>query len=206
VIKILYFLPILVIACNPISGQITYYDDNDSVITKHEFNKKENSLLYFSIPGDSLNQKKLIYRYQEGEIKNKSLLIAFLKQELKFDIDTTKLLIIIYYPGKDLCNSGVTKDKNLLQSIYHKMEYDLQKLAGVKALYLYKDKSGLEKYEGILNWLQDPEHIVEKIFFKYHYPCESFVVISKNGKFKSYLGEFPKEMILDFAEQLLKQD
>lgn len=189
-----------------LSGQITYYDDNDSIITEHEFQKKEKSLSYFAVPGDSLNQKKLIFRNQEGKINNRSLLIAFLNQELKLALDTSKLLVIIYYPGEDPCNSSGNKNKKILQTMYNTLEYTLEKIAGTKPLYLYKERNGLDKHNGIINWLEDPEHIIEKIFFKHHFPCESFVIISKNGNYKSYLGEFPNEMILEFAEQLLKQD
>ena len=56
-------------------------------------------------------------------------------------------------------------------------------------------KDGLEKYEGLLDWHKDPDGITEKLFFNYHYPCSSFVVISPNGNYLSYFGEFGKEYV-----------
>ena len=45
---------------------------------------------------------------------------------------------------------------------------------------------------------------IEQLFFKHHYPCSSFVVISSKGDYISYFGEFPKEFVWE-AVQILKQ-
>src|SRR5690554_7472784 len=41
-------------------------------------------------------------------------------------------------------------------------------------------------------------------FFEYHYPCHSFVVISKDGNYISYFGEFMKEYVWE-ATQLMSR-
>ena len=53
-----------------------------------------------------------------------------------------------------------------------------------------------------MDWYKDPYHIIEKLFFKYHYPCSSFVVISKTGEFSSYFGEISKENVWEAAEKM----
>jgi hypothetical protein len=47
--------------------------------------------------------------------------------------------------------------------------------------------------------------MAERLFFKYHYPCESFVVISKKGEFISYFGEYSKEYVWKVAKILAEK-
>ena len=77
-------------------------------------------------------------------------------------------------------------------------------MAEVSPIYICKNNSGLELYEGIRTWYKDPENIFERLFFKQHYPCGSFVVISKKGKFISYFGEYPYTYIFEAAKKLIK--
>jgi hypothetical protein len=53
----------------------------------------------------------------------------------------------------------------------------------------------MKRNDGFKEWFQDPEQIIETLFFKKQYPCSSFVVISEKGDFISYFGEFPKEYV-----------
>jgi hypothetical protein len=63
-----------------------------------------------------------------------------------------------------------------------KLEGRLDQMAAVQPIYVYKNKEGLEKYDGIIKWVKDPEGKVERQSFKQHYPCGSFVVISTKGE------------------------
>ncbi len=56
-----------------------------------------------------------------------------------------------------------------------------------------------------MTWYKDPYGTIERLFFKYHYPCSSFVVLSKEGEFISYFGEFSKEYVCKVAEILTKK-
>jgi hypothetical protein len=47
-----------------------------------------------------------------------------------------------------------------------------------------------------MDWIPDPEGIFEKNFFKYPYPCRSFVVIHPSGEYRSILGEFPDSQVM----------
>jgi hypothetical protein len=53
----------------------------------------------------------------------------------------------------------------------------------------------LEKYEGIQEWIPDPEGVFSQYFFSFPYPCRSFVVISPKGNYRAILGEFPISQI-----------
>ncbi|MGO1752335.1 MAG: hypothetical protein ACTHYV_07570, partial [Psychroflexus sp.] len=70
-----------------------------------------------------------------------------------------------------------------------------------------KNNKGLKKHERVFKWTKDPEGIFEKTFFKHYYPpCSSYVVISKNGEYISYLGEFAKEHVWESTEEIMSQN
>ncbi|WP_426429424.1 hypothetical protein ACPX19_07660 [Winogradskyella sp. HB-48] len=173
-----------------------YFDDKNVEINKVEFKKKLSSLEYLGIEGDSINHRRLIKRENYGEISNKKVLLKLLKETVNSELDSTKPIVIIYYPGKDKCNStGGFTSKLWVENWRHDLENGINQIAQVKPLYIYKTPEGLEKHKNIIKWYEDPENTIEKLFFKHHYPCGSFVVISKNGDYISYLGEYPKEYV-----------
>lgn len=156
------------------------------------------------IPGDSVNHKKLTLREKRGKINDRKSLELLLEKATDRELDSDKPIVIIYYPGKDRCNSSGTTNTEWIKSWYGQLEDGLNQVAEVKPLYIFKDNDGLEKYNGILNWKKDPEKTIERLFFEYHYPCSSFVVISKNGDYISYFGEFGKEYIWE-ATQIMNK-
>lgn len=108
-------------------------------------------------------------------------------------MDSSKPLVIIYYPGKDPCNSSGSATKESRKIWFDQLEDRVNQIIQSKPIYIYKDENGLEKYDGILTWHKDPEGTIERLFFEHHYPCSSFEVISKEGDFISYFGEFGKD-------------
>ncbi len=143
-------------------------------------------------------KKKAIFdeRAQHGVVENLPALVLHLETTLHLTIEKDKPLVIIYYPGKDPCNSGgllTTKEsaknwKNILEGI-------LEKIAQVTPIYLYKNSEGLEKHLGIIRWKKDHGRVVEQLFFKQQALCHSFVVIATNGEYISYQGEFPIDYV-----------
>jgi len=55
--------------------------------------------------------------------------------------------------------------------------------------YLSRSSKGLKKYEKSFEWMSDPELIFANQFFKFAYPCGSFVVIHPSRYYRAYLGE-----------------
>lgn len=176
--------------------ELQYYDENYIRIPKvtHEKRKLEQKLL--SVQGDSIHHRILVERESQGKIENRKALDSLLNLASKLDIDSTKPLVIFFYPGKDQCNSSGTATRKDKKNWYDELESGLQKMGLNNILYVYKDSKGLfGRNDGFRNWVKDPDSIVESLFFKRHYPCSSFVVISENGTFISYFGEYPKEYV-----------
>ena len=186
---------ILINSCSSSQGDFTYLDINNNEISKSKFRQKRSTNQYLDIQIDSLNQKKLIERTKTGKLENFEAYRSLVSNKTSVKLDNTKPLVIIYHPGKDACNSSGSATKETLKNWYGTLEDGVQQLKANAPIYLYKEKEGLEKYDGILNWHKDPDGLTEKLFFKYHYPCSSFVVISSDGEYVSYFGEFSKEYV-----------
>lgn len=189
---------ILIYSCSSTkigNDKTKYFDDNNIEISKSKFNQIRSTKKLLDIPGDSVNHKKLTLRENRGKVNDRKALELLLEKGLNQELDSNKPIVIIYYPGKDPCNSSGTTNKEWIRSWYGQLEEDLNQVAQVKPIYIYKENDGLKKYDGILEWKKDPEGIVEKSFFKYHYPCMSFVVISKDGDYISRFGEFGHPLV-----------
>ena len=185
---------ILINSCSS-QRDFTYLDIDNKEISRSKFRQKRSTNQYLDIQIDSLNQKKLIERTKTGKLENFEAYRSLVSNKTSVKLDNTKPLVIIYHPGKDACNSSGSATKETLKNWYETLEDGVQQLKANAPIYLYKEKEGLEKYDGILNWHKDPDGLTEKLFFKYHYPCSSFVVISSDGEYVSYFGEFSKEYV-----------
>jgi hypothetical protein len=105
-------------------------------------------------------------------------------------------LVVIFYPGKDECNSARgTSDPKTLTSDHSAVLRYVKKHGAAAPVYLYQQPHGLEKYEGIHSWEPDPEGVFAQQFFSFPYPCKSFVVLSPKGNYRAILGEFPISQI-----------
>ena len=187
------------------SDAIKYFDENYNSISKSQYKKRQLKKRLLSIQGDSINHKILSERTYQGKLNNKKSLDSLLSSTISNKIDSSKTVVIIYYPGKDPCNSNGSATKSSRKAWNEELEKKLFKITQTKPIYIYKDLDGQEKYDGIMTWYKDPYGTIERLFFKYHYPCESFVVISKEGEFVSYFGEFSKEYVWKAAEIVTKK-
>ncbi|TXE19051.1 hypothetical protein ES692_04120 [Psychroserpens burtonensis] len=178
------------------NSDFKYFDENNIQISKSKFNRIRSTNKLLDIPGDSSNHKKLTLRVKKEQLQDKSLLVTILENETNIKIDSTKPIVIIYYPGKDPCNSSGTVNQELRKFWFWELEKGLEQIAETKPIYIYKDHEGIEKSRGFLDWNKDPDNVIEKLFFKHHYPCSSFVVISKDGEYISRFGEFGKRTCL----------
>lgn len=206
-ILLTFIIGILIYSCSATKtakDKTRYFDENNVEISKSKFNRIRSTNKLLDIPGDSVNHKKLTLREKRGKINDRKSLELLLEKATNRELDSDKPIVIIYYPGKDRCNSSGTTNTEWIKSWYGQLEDGLNQVAQVKPLYIFKDNDGLEKYNGILNWKKDPEKTIERLFFEYHYPCSSFVVISKNGDYISYFGEFGKEYVWE-ATQLMNK-
>ena len=183
--------------------KLNYFDQYNKPISKAQYRRQFDRGIYLN-SGDSANSKKLTLRENRGQIKDAVALYSLLEKETTQKLNRAKPLVIIYHPGIDACNSSGTTDRSWISNTYTELEGRIEAIANVKPLYIFKENAGLERYKGILTWHKDPDKIIEKTFFKQHYPCSSFVVISSTGKYISYFGEFPKEFVWKAVKALSK--
>ncbi|WP_457617652.1 hypothetical protein [Lutibacter sp.] len=198
-------LGILIYSCSSskIGKKIKYFDENNVEISKSRFNRiwRGNRLYTY---GDSVNRKKLVLKAKHGKISNRPFLETLFENEINIKLDSSKPIVIIYYPGKDPCNSNGVATRERIKKWYGQLEEGLNQIAKIKPIYIYKNNDGLKEYDGIVDWNKDPEGIIERLFFKYHYPCNSFVVISKEGDYISYFSEWRNEHVWNATQRMSK--
>uniref|UniRef100_UPI00404B2E91 hypothetical protein n=1 Tax=Gelidibacter sp. TaxID=2018083 RepID=UPI00404B2E91 len=179
---------------NP-SSDYTYYDEDSKEISADKFLKKIEEHKFIIITSDSLKIKKLIANPEKGYLKNKKELINHLENLTSKPIDSTKPIIIIYHPGKDPCNSSGSATQESMTLWHNELEKKTMEIAGVIPIYISKKPNELGVRDQVLTWYEDKNHVIENLFFKYHYPCSSYVIISKKGYYHSQFGEFGKESV-----------
>jgi hypothetical protein len=179
-----------------------YFDENNLEITKSKFDRIRSTNRLLDIPGDSANHTKLTLRQKRGKITTRALLELLLEKEINQELDSAKPIVIIYYPGKDPCNSSTLATKEEIQFWHLQLEEGINKIAKTKPIYIYKEEEGLEKYDGVITWHKDPEQTIERLFFEHHYPCNSFIILSKDGNYISYFGEFGKEQVWEAVQSM----
>ncbi|WP_016989585.1 hypothetical protein [Flavobacterium sp. ACAM 123] len=176
---------------------IKYFDQNYSPLTQKEFENIRRTNKFLDIQGDSINHKVLLVREEQGTIQNKETFDLMLSSASNNKIDSSKPIVIIYYPGKDWCNSSGSATRRTVRKSFNKMEKGINKIKKSTIIYIYKDAVGLYgKNDGFKEWIQDPGNHIERLFFQHHYSCSSFVVISSRGDYISYFGEFSKVLVL----------
>lgn len=179
-----------------LQGQLlaqSYFNEVGKRITYAAYEEKILSGPYFGVPGAKEGDKKLVHRMPVGLTNAK---LFYEKLGMLADFQAGRPLVVIFYPGKDECNSSAsTSSPKLLRSNYEAVLKYAQKFGAAPPVYLYQQAHGLEKYAGIHAWLPDPEGIFAEHFFQFPYPCKSFVVISPKGNYRAILGEFPISQI-----------
>jgi hypothetical protein len=174
------------------------------LITKESYEKQILEGPYFGVPGIEVNEQVLVHRMPFGQVDNAEALYSALGlEELR---KAGKPIVVIFYPGKDECNSTGSNEGNtkLYQKDHDWLQKNIASKGGYGPIYLYKNPAGLEKYTGIMTWKDDPKGIFEQTFFKFPYPCRSFVVIDPNGNYRAILGEFPNSQIPAALKKLPK--
>lgn len=198
-------LLLLAFIVQTITNAQTYYDLSNQEITKSEFNNLLQDERFFSVANDSLNVYKLMHkeiRSEKGMLNDSENLFKELNEKLSLKLDSNKPLIIYYYPGKDPCNSGGANRKNKIKRD-NELADVLASISPYNELRVYKNSIGIKTLQDFA-WKKDPNGLIEKRFFKYHYPCSSFVIIYKN-KYYAQFGEYSQEMAVNAFKNILKK-
>ncbi|MDG1277786.1 MAG: hypothetical protein P8O16_10920 [Algoriphagus sp.] len=192
------------LTCQISFAQKVYRNEMGGIITRESYEEQILNGPYFGVPGLDENDQVLIHRMPFGQIDNPEVFYKALG--LSEVLKEGKPIVVIFYPGKDECNStGLTEgNTKFYQKDQEWLAKNIAKKGGYGPLYIYKNPSGLEKYSGIMTWAPDPEGLFEQRFFKFPYPCRSFVVIDPSGNYRAILGEFPNSQIVDALKKLEK--
>mgnify|MGYP003576038499 CR=1 FL=1 len=203
--KKLLLLFVLIVQ-NTINAQ-TYYDVDNKIIDREAFNNVLLDSRFYSVENDSLKASKIMYKDDRGErgsLGDSENLFKELNEKLNLKLDSSKPLIIYYYPGKDPCNSSGVGAKRREQLKWDKeLDREVKKVADVNVLRIYKNKEGIKTLEDH-NWKKDPNALIENLFFNYHYGCGSFVIINK-GKYSAFFGEYGWKDVTKVLKEILKK-
>jgi hypothetical protein len=171
----------------------SYFNEFGKRIIKAEYEDKILNGPYFGVPGTSQGDMKLVHRMPVGVTDAR---IFYEKLGLMEDFRAGKPLIVIYYPGKDECNStGLSNNPQGFLARKKAILKYAEKNQAAQPKFIYGNPHGLEKYQGIIEWIPDPEGIFQQYFFQFPYPCGSFVVIHPKGNYRAILGEYPVSQI-----------
>jgi hypothetical protein len=98
-------------------------------------------------------------------------------------------VFINYYPGRDRCNSSGIATRNSIGKSNLRLKRAIKRRNNIVNINFYKDSVGLYRYSKNQEWVEDPNDIIENTFFKYHFPCSSYLILHRSGKYYVYYGE-----------------
>ena len=67
----------------------------------------------------------------------------------------------------------------------------------ISQYFIFKDEKSVNNFGKYFKWYLDKNQLIEKTFFKFHYPCGSYVIIRPNGNYYSQRGEYNISLIPD---------
>lgn len=135
----------------------------------------EKSIFPLKIDSLDLNQLKIINQF-------------FAKLNSSFP-GQKDFIFIKYYPGKDICNSTGNATRNSIGKGTKRFQNAIQKKNNITTEYIYKSIEGIHRHNKGIDWKLDEKQTIENTFFTYHYPCSSYVILHKSGKYHAYFGE-----------------
>ncbi len=191
--NVVCFLTLFLITSLYAQKERYYFDDNFNPIGMKDFFNKEN-LNYEFLKLEIEIDTAIIYKIEKRELKGKLnkenhlLILNYIKKIINKEVDSSKTILINYYPGKDKCNS--TGGKSYVLNLHQEYVKKLKSYKNVNQYFIYKSKDGLQELEKYFNWYPDTENVIEKSFFPLPYPCGSYLIIYPDGKYFSYKGEY----------------
>lgn len=161
------------------------------VLFSCKINRPPPNHLRINVIENGIETTKDIERTKVGSLDKNQLkqVNHFLTKVQPLYPDSTEFVYVKYYPGKDICNSTGNSTRNDIGKIDLYIQSEIQKRNEVTAVWIFKDNAGLERYDKETTWHFDEDHVVENTFFKYHFPCSSYVIIHKSGDYFAFYGE-----------------
>lgn len=175
-----------------------YYNDQFIEISKEDYDKQKGAVKKVF---DLKDQKAYFFYFPKTRGKLSSEDFNLLKSTLNemggYEEGTA---IIIYYPGVDPCNKNTRLTTwNIFEK---KIRKTMKEAADDNVYWVFHNDEDIKYYHPKkVKWQPDKDKVLQKLFFKVHYPCFSSAVIDKEGNYILNLGEFGKhEMAKDLEE------
>ncbi|APG64287.1 hypothetical protein LPB136_02385 [Tenacibaculum todarodis] len=182
------------------SKKIMYVDEDLKILTieqyksnplnkrHYEFRVEKDSVIFYI---KAVKEKfGRISKEIHEKIKNNLITVSNSK------INSNQTIIINYFPKKDKClgNTGWNNSFLKLTKTYTTV---LKEKKNIKQFFIFKDDKIVKNFSKEFQWYKDNSQLIEKTFFKFHYPCFSYVIIKPNGNYYTKRGEYRITEILE---------
>ena len=179
----------------------SYYANEDlKIISKEEYEKNVLKKDFFKLDYllDTITLTVKVYRQKSGRLLKKTY--DSIKKELSKisnkQIDTNQTIVINYFPAPDKCQ-GKEKWNSFFLNKVNRYVKKIEKKKNVQQFFIFKDKKSIKNFDKKFICFLDENQLIEKTFFKFHYPCFSYVIIRPNGNYFSQRGEYNISLIPD---------
>lgn len=204
--NLLCLVILLLVATVSFAQGINFFDVQGNQISKEQFEKQRDSRVNvaLSFQKGKTTETRLFPRSEIGVIsqERRNKIISSVQESTGKSISDTHLIIINYHQGKDACNSSGNRNKPEMKKYIANHRKKLSRLDNVSEYHLYATLDGLKDYYLLLDWYLDKNLLIENTFFKYKYPCKSFVIIRPDGKYGAYFGEYGSDQVIEMAKKI----
>ena len=147
----------------------------------------------------NFNEKIIHYDKQKVGKISKEILNKIrnqLSSSANKQIDSSQTIVINYFPAPDKCQ-GKEKWNSFFLNKVNRYVKKIEKKENVQQFFIFKDKKSIKNFDKKFTCFLDENQLIEKTFFKFHYPCFSYVIIRPNGNYFSQRGEYNISLIPD---------
>lgn len=175
-----------------------YADEDLNIITKEEFDQNFLNKYFFIYKSktDTSNVIVKVYRQKAGRISKE--VHQKIKEQLyeisNIKISSSETIIINYFPSKDKCQGKDNWNSFFLNKCENYVN-NINKKENVTQFFIFKNKNAVRNFGKKFKWYKDENQLIENTFFKFKYPCFSYVIIRPNGNYHSERGEYNISLI-----------
>ncbi len=207
--KLLSFLLLVLYTQVSFAQEVHFFDAAGNSITYDQFEllRRSGQFLGLSFQKGKTTETRLFPRFETGVIsqQTRNEILLNLEKEKGSVVNRNELLLITYHQRKDPCNSsGGMKYQWEMRKEVAQRQRRIKQLGLSSEYYLYATPDGIRNFYNHLQWYPDRDLLVEKTFFKYKYPCKSFVIIKPDGGYYACFGEFRHDQMIDQAKKFLE--
>jgi hypothetical protein len=147
-----------------------------------------------------------LYNRAQGVLHPDSLRLLRSNLEASADlkIDPSRILVIDYYSGEKDCLKTCDCNGKFLKNYQQEYLKKLYTIAPVAQFNIYGKQEGLEGFKGVI-WRPDFHNSVKNNFFANRNSCTGVVVIHPDGTYRISHGEYSKESVWNYVEELAKK-